>query len=421
MAPKAPTSCLPPLARLSECTPAQLDYALNGLKAIYWPSPIPSALKLSALKHANVAKLDFKKVPVPDSGYASAEEEDENQDEGSDGEDIDLDTIRADPLERAFAIKWLTGFLSRSDDWCSTSDVESEEGNTYREVVQVQELATRLLSRFSTSAEDEQEESLNVTRTFSFPTPGAEPIQVVLNDAPLETSDHTSVGLQSWGSCIILAEMMCADPHRFCLGGFLPPPIASKRVLELGAGTGMLSIVAAKLLTPNAPGSTIIATDYHPLVLENLRANISTHFPMFCSNENTNTVVHVQPLDWSSPYLDYSPLSEPFDILLAADVIYDPAHARWLNGVAKATLSRDNPDARFWLIVPRRIAGRLAGVETSVDEIFSWADTSVFNPSGMGRTRDELIIINMQDINKVNGIGRVDEGGYRLFEIGWGS
>ena len=84
------------------------------------------------------------------------------------------------------------------------------------------------------------------------------------------------------------------------------------RILELDTGTGILSIVAAKILQP---GTEIIVTGYHPEVLDNLTRNVTTNFPkhpaaMMCSV-------------WIGEVPQYrDPLDRLFDLILAADVIY---------------------------------------------------------------------------------------------------
>jgi hypothetical protein len=79
-------------------------------------------------------------IIVPDSGYASAEE---GEDEGEDvTQDLDFDRIRADACERNFAIKWIVGLIARSDVWMST-----EEGGLEKEIGLLDE-AVELLDAF---------------------------------------------------------------------------------------------------------------------------------------------------------------------------------------------------------------------------------------------------------------------------------
>ncbi|KAK0500919.1 putative methyltransferase-domain-containing protein [Armillaria luteobubalina] len=377
-----PTAFLPPLARLRTFSGAHVSASLRSLRDFYWPS-VPSRLTVPVRK----ASTRIHDQSVPDSGYASAEEEEDDENDGggggeeSDGlTDEDEDILRADPLERAFAIKWITGFISRSDVWIENA-LDEAEAETRRELV---EEAAQIVSAF---AGDDEETECAVTRSFEFKSF----VKVELNDAPLSSEDHTSVGLQSWASSILLAEKMCASPGTFGLDTSRP-----LRVLELGAGTGMLSIVVAKLL--EAPAPTIVATDYHPDVLANLSANVQTNFP------RSSSVIDVRRFDWESP--DFShPIDKPFDIILAADVIYHAKHAEWIKGCVEQLLA---PSGTFWLMIPLRSTGRHEGMDHTVEAVFPESEMA----SG-------LVVLEKKTIDRQGGVGRADEGGYKLFKIGW--
>ena len=396
-----PTSSLPPLGRLSSCSLKQVSAAVENLRAIYCPPVLAVLPKPKALpKHL------VHDTSVPDSGYASAEGEDDDEDE-CDGDDpaFDADILRADTFERDFAIRWLTGFTARGDTWVCAADCSGEESDARAALV---DAAASLLSTF---AGDGDEEAL--TRTFEFSTGRASPsgeagaITIELNDAPLLKDDHTSVGLQSWGSCIRFAERIALDPGAYGLA--LPSQYARAgaplRVLELGAGTGMLSIAAAKLLASPTPGAfEIVATDYHPSVLDNLCANVATNFP-----SPSAAVVDVRPLNWEHPAFDGA-LAAPFDIVLAADVIYHPEHARWIKACAERLL---RPGGVFWLIMAVRPSGRHEGLSNTVDTVFS-----PVAELGVGETK-RLAVLAVEEIQKQDGVGRADESGYKLYEIGW--
>jgi predicted nicotinamide N-methyase len=85
------------------------------------------------------------------------------------------------------------------------------------------------------------------------------------------------------------------------------PSLAGKRVVELGCGLGVPSMTAARL------GATVLATDEEPEALELLERN---------ARENG---VHVETLraDWKTP--DALVARGPFDLVLAADVLYEDA------------------------------------------------------------------------------------------------
>ncbi|PSR80504.1 hypothetical protein PHLCEN_2v6711 [Hermanssonia centrifuga] len=408
--PTPPTSSLPPLIRLANYSTTRIEQALQNVRAIYFSQALPR-LPAPAKPHPTHLIHDSS---VPDSGYASAEEDDELEED--EDNDIDLDILRSDAFEREFALRWLTAFTARSDSWVYDPDFPDEEDAR----AQLVDSAASLLASF---AGDDKEEAL--TRTFSFPlchTDGKEngPVEVELNDAALLSQDHTSVGLQSWGSCIILAEQMCAEPAAFTLS----PGLKHLRILELGAGTGLLSIATAKILQAQQVSSEVIATDYHPSVLENLRGNVTTNFP---SSSQTDAPVKVMALDWQNPVYQ-PPLHQPFDIILAADVIYHPEHAQWIKRCAETLLARPNPTDRnggvFWLIIPVRSTGRHEGIGTTVEAVFPYApqvhSSSFEVKSAVGSMSEmELAILSASKVGKHSGIGRADESGYSLFKIGW--
>ncbi|KAI9445049.1 putative methyltransferase-domain-containing protein [Lactarius indigo] len=372
--PVSPTVSLPPLNRLSSYSPNDVIGALANLRGLYFPS------------QQLVENLRFKKSSkphlihdnsVPDSGYASAEDDDND---GAVEDDV-LGLLRSDEFERAFAIKWLIGFTARSDSWSSFIH-GSEEVACARAIDE----AAALLALFTNLGLEQ-----DITRCFSFQHRDGEPVQVELNDAPLVDEDHTSVGLQSWASSILLAERICADSTRFGLEATLHGE--GLRVLELGAGTGLLSITAARILarTQSRTPPFIVATDFHPDVLANLQRNVD-------ANDDAGGVI-VQELDWSRPNLDAPPFDQAFDVILAADVVYEPSHASWIANCVTDLLAR-----------PAGVltGGRHEGLSSTVAEAFS---------HGKGGTK--LAILEEETLRRIDGHGRADELGYRLFKIGW--
>jgi predicted nicotinamide N-methyase len=382
-----PSSSLPPVRSIVTFSEEKITYALRNLQAIYCPLRLP--LAGNARKNPNLVPSSAPTPALADSGYVSQDEDEEDED----GEEVALAVLRADTFERNFAVRWLTTLIARAEEMnFSSEDVKDRVVND----------AAFILSSFSDSAEDEAEQAL--TRDFSFTTSASRSgdelsdVKVTLNDAPLSGTDHTDVGLQSWGASIILSGLMCADPRRFDLE-------TASTIIELGAGTGLISLTLAKLLDrPSTPQSRVIATDYHPAVLENLRTNISTNF-------RTSSVPPVQTalLDWSSPDLS-APLDHPANILIAADVVYAPQHAAWLRDCAAKMLAHDG---LFWLMVTVRTVGKFEGIPETVE--------AAFIESECPRREDgcALRIIGKEWVEKRRGIGRGDESGYNLYKIGW--
>ncbi|KAI0694444.1 putative methyltransferase-domain-containing protein [Cytidiella melzeri] len=407
--PVAPTAILPPLSRLSSYSTERIEQALANLRNIYASYSIPTR-RTPALTHP---KHILHTVSAPDSGYASAEEDEdgEPEDTSDDGDDegFDIDVLRSDPFEREFVIRWLTTFAARSDTWVYEPD--TPEGEQLR--TQLVDDAASLLASFA--GKEDEEDAL--TRSFSFPIfdkHGRETgdIKVELNDAPLLSQDHTSVGLQSWGSAIVFAERMCADQQAFGLA-----PAGHIRILELGAGTGLLSIAAAKLCKQTSTAAEVVATDYHAQVLDNLRSNVDT-------NLDSSSPITVVSLDWQNPVYN-APLHEPFDIILAADVIYHPEHAQWIKSCVEMLLRRparrsdyirtSQEGGTFWLIIPVRSTGRHEGMAGTVETVFR-SEAAI---KASGGNKMELGIRRMEGMGKHSGIGRADESCYRLFSIGW--
>lgn len=171
--------------------------------------------------------------------------------------------------------------------------------------------------------------------------------------------DHLSVGVQTWGSAILLGRQIALHPSDY---GLFPPTKVNRgvRVLELGAGTGLLSILCRKLLDLNAIASNthsglVVATDFLPSVLDNLKICVDLNFPpALTSNgiESTTDIarnegIHIAKLDWTTfpafmarggqgdeEQIGLFAREGTFDLVLASDCVYDETHAKLLREVA---------------------------------------------------------------------------------------
>ena len=190
-----------------------------------------------------------------------------------------------------------------------------------------------------------------------------------------------------------------------------------------------------------AGDAQVISTDFHDGVLDNLRRNIFDNPSL-----SSDTPIHVRKLDWSAvhtshlystsvhaPLLMPAPFNKPFTTLLAADVVYGPLHALWLRSCVEQFLLKpettssvpalsalslittsSHPDPAFHLIVPLRPTHTPA-IE-SITTVFPRAeDLPPREEDGEWR----LAVKSLLEVERERGVGRVDEGAYRLYEIGW--
>lgn len=420
-----PSGFLFPLTRLSASSTSAVEDAVEKLALVYSKG---DDAQLATRRHGGgrvggtLAQLDtslrtsrrvkdLKQEAVVDSGYASSAEEDDVlvEDEDEDYTEA-LQLARNDTFEKEFTVRWLTGFIARSSLWTFPEDQTlSDEEVEEREALV--EKAASLLSACSAISSDEEA----LTRDFSFslgPSGTGETIDIELNDL-LAPEDHSSVGLQSWASAIHFARMMSEIPSAFDI-----EPDRSQRILELGAGTGMLSIAAAKIIhalgneTSRAP-TEIIATDYHTDVLANLQRNVDTNFA-----SGSRPAVDIYPLDWQHPSWE-QPFDAPFDVILAADVVYDPCHAGWIKDCVSRLLKKPSPTCPvggvYWMIIALRNIGRHEGLAAAVFDVFPTLDMDPEHESAGLR----LKTVEVRNLERSGGVGRVDESGYRLFKICW--
>ncbi|CAK9782860.1 hypothetical protein CC85DRAFT_289358 [Cutaneotrichosporon oleaginosum] len=374
--------------------------------------------------------IDLPGLDLDMEGLGLNEPIDEEPEEWHDENTDDNEGGYSDPFEREWAEKWLNGVVRRAQTWLEANDYEEptpEEDAATREVEAVLRDATAVLALMAgTSAAGgltrhllfplapelapglrafrpldtaglSPETTRFLARLSSSPTGGlgrspvlassplarspgtgrgrSAALPVLLHDAPI--TDHISVGVQTWGSAILLGREMSLRPTTF--GLFLPH---STRVLELGAGTGLLSILCRKLLdlraataamgapTPGPMGTSpekraipdpglVVATDFHPDVLANLRVCVDLNATPRLPEAPPAAGIEIAKLDWCTfpAFMDARArliardalhegvegeqeelvrwLDEPFDLVIASDCVYDPTHAGMIRQVAK--------------------------------------------------------------------------------------
>ena len=110
--------------------------------------------------------------------------------------------------------------------------------------------------------------------------------------------DEPPYGCFCWASGLALAQWILQHPEQ----------VAGKRVIDVGAGSGIVAL-AAKL----AGAKNAVACDLDPIALQACHANAELNQLELCYSE------------------DLFSEAEPYDVLFAADVLYDAANLPLLN------------------------------------------------------------------------------------------
>jgi predicted nicotinamide N-methyase len=109
------------------------------------------------------------------------------------------------------------------------------------------------------------------------------------------------------------------------------PPLGGRRVLDLGCGLGVVGIAAA------FRGGRVTFIDWEPRALEFVSRSLAAQ---------GLTAEALVPADWRSP-----PPLAPFDLVLAADVLYEE---RNLPGILSFSARHLAPGGEAWIADPGR-------------------------------------------------------------------
>lgn len=142
-----------------------------------------------------------------------------------------------------------------------------------------------------------------------------EPHVTLLENRSLIAAAGTT-GLRTWEAALHLGQFLCG--HRQIVRG--------KRVLELGAGTGFLSILCARYLKT----THVIASDGSDDVINNLPENL------FLNDLQDSPLVTPMDVKWGHALVGTEEEAwnggRPVDVVLGADVTYDASVIPWLVG-----------------------------------------------------------------------------------------
>ncbi|ONH74516.1 Protein-lysine N-methyltransferase EFM2 [Pichia kudriavzevii] len=162
---------------------------------------------------------------------------------------------------------------------------------------------------------------------------------------PALTEDK--VGNITWGASLELAKLI--------VDGCSEEWISNKEttILELGAGTGLVTIVLGILM------HKVVSTDL-PEIIDNLSKNImlnKLHCTLSQSFEtfDDTSLINVTSLDWRDPldFLQRTHQPEGYKTIVISDPVYSSQHPYWVQKAVNATLSKDDSSRVVFMVGQR--------------------------------------------------------------------
>ncbi|CAK5276378.1 unnamed protein product [Mycena citricolor] len=403
-----PSQKLPPPRSLGSLPPEVLHEYVEYLRTLYMPSVRGSKILRRTLEVSD-GRTGVEIQRAEGNGRKNVsgnDDRDEVEDEGD-----PYTALRTDAFERTHALRWLSYLTTRFPDTPAAASLLANLAGPGGSGPM-----TRVLPLYRhASAGGWKRMALTVT----------------VRDMPL-SDGLESAGVQTWGGACVLADLMSRDPAIFRLGGRSESGNDAEplRVLELGSGTGLVGIAYTKLAEAESAGrpkTRVVCTDLYPAVLENLAWNVTQNFSpsTFELGCATSTSICVHPLDWAaftSPTTPSSPQSAPslcpltthlspgFDVILGADIAYEPPHAAWIYAAVRAMLRR-SPDALFHLVMPLRPTHAVECED--VERTFGMRTSR----TGDG---EQLVVRRKERVVCAVGDGGQQQVVYAYYQIGWG-
>lgn len=166
---------------------------------------------------------------------------------------------------------------------------------------------------------------------------------------PALTEDK--IGNITWGASLELAKQIVNGNTSIWLSK--DTTALTTPILELGAGTGLVTIVLGLL------GYRVVSTDL-PEIVDNLSKNIELN-QLECVKSDPaeriviDSLVHVTSLDWRAPneFLNKTSCSNGYKTVLLSDPVYSTSHPYWVKDAVSAVLSR-SANAHVVFMVGRR-------------------------------------------------------------------
>ncbi|KAF7723176.1 hypothetical protein EC973_002311 [Apophysomyces ossiformis] len=136
------------------------------------------------------------------------------------------------------------------------------------------------------------------------------------------------IGFKTWGAAPLLAKKLIQQR--------VITDMPSRRVLELGTGTGMVGLVCGML-----GAREVHVTDYHPRVLENVAVNLNlNHSRAVVSKLDFIEVANDNSAEWKD---------KKFDTIIASDLLYEMEHAEHLPVAVEKLMENE-----FYFMIPLR-------------------------------------------------------------------
>ncbi|KAF2996094.1 hypothetical protein E8E13_004968 [Curvularia kusanoi] len=221
---------------------------------------------------------------------------------------FDESSVKSPPPER-YQLRVLKLLISNLE----RAIVDPEEDEISDDLMSA--MSTLLTSNVPSEADSAQQKAFV---TYSYPLHSADDSTsdeqaVTLLEARSVISGSGTTGLRTWEAALLLGSYLATDDGRRLIKG--------KRVFELGAGTGVISILCAKHLG----ASGVVATDGDEAVVDAIKTNLFLNQLDVDSAEGCQ--VRTAALKWGWP-VDATTFSEDYgmevpNVLLGADVTYD--------------------------------------------------------------------------------------------------
>ena len=167
----------------------------------------------------------------------------------------------------------------------------------------------------------------------------------LIDEEEFDRDERLPYWAELWPSALALARRLSAED------------LVGRRLIELGVGVGLPTLVALDR------GARVLATDYYEAALDFTRHN---------ARENGLPEPETALLDWKAP--DLGKLGA-FDLVFAADVLYEEGSARALARLVPPLLGADgealiaDPGRRYEPLFRSLVAGGGFGFETEETDV----------------------------------------------------